>query len=229
MAEDAPASASWRRRTSRPAWCCSTRSWPTPPGCLPPATSSGPGCTKRTMRRRRTRRPGTALQLKRDMEQAGYARPIDVSSTRAGQIPGTHTIGFDGPGESITLSHTARDRTGLRARRARGGPLGRRAAAAGITMRDVLGVRPMRTPWTGVGHRAGHAVHVERRPRRSRRPAARPPPDRRRHPLPRALRHDRREPDADRSPSASGSSRSWWTRRPAKSPVLAGRRRLQHP
>jgi 4-hydroxy-tetrahydrodipicolinate reductase len=53
---------------------------------------------------------GTALQLKRAMEAAGYARPIDVSSTRAGFIPGTHTIGFDAPSESITLSHTARDR-----------------------------------------------------------------------------------------------------------------------
>jgi 4-hydroxy-tetrahydrodipicolinate reductase len=53
---------------------------------------------------------GTALLLKRTMEKAGYSRPIDVSSTRAGFIPGTHTIGFDGPSESITLSHAARDR-----------------------------------------------------------------------------------------------------------------------
>ena len=45
------------------------------------------------------------------MEQAGYARPIDVSSARAGHIPGTHTIGFDGPAETVTLTHTARDRT----------------------------------------------------------------------------------------------------------------------
>src|SRR5262245_49684132 len=40
---------------------------------------------------------GTALLLKRTMEQAGFTRPIDVSSTRAGFIPGTHTAGFDGP------------------------------------------------------------------------------------------------------------------------------------
>ena len=53
---------------------------------------------------------GTALLLKRAMEQAGYPRPIDVSSTRAGFIPGTHTVGFDGPAETITLTHTARDR-----------------------------------------------------------------------------------------------------------------------
>ena len=54
---------------------------------------------------------GTALSLKRSMERSGFARPIDVSSTRAGYIPGTHTIGFDGPAESIALTHAARDRT----------------------------------------------------------------------------------------------------------------------
>ncbi len=82
---------------------------------------------------------GTALALERAMKRSGYARPIDVSSTRAGQNPGVHTIGFDGPGESITLSHTARDRTGF----ARGAltaarwVVGRRGWH---TMRDVLGV-----------------------------------------------------------------------------------------
>ena len=53
---------------------------------------------------------GTALQLKAGMERAGYARPIDVSATRAGSIPGTHTVGFDGPSDTITLTHTVRDR-----------------------------------------------------------------------------------------------------------------------
>lgn len=53
---------------------------------------------------------GTALTLKAGMEGAGYDRPIDVSSTRAGSVPGTHTIGFDGPSETIELTHTVRDR-----------------------------------------------------------------------------------------------------------------------
>jgi 4-hydroxy-tetrahydrodipicolinate reductase len=53
---------------------------------------------------------GTALTIKSRMEQAGYARPIDVSSTRAGSIPGTHSVGFDGPSETIELTHTVRDR-----------------------------------------------------------------------------------------------------------------------
>jgi 4-hydroxy-tetrahydrodipicolinate reductase len=53
---------------------------------------------------------GTALQLKAGMERAGYSRPIDVSATRAGSIPGTHTVGFDGPSDTISLTHTVRDR-----------------------------------------------------------------------------------------------------------------------
>jgi 4-hydroxy-tetrahydrodipicolinate reductase len=53
---------------------------------------------------------GTALLLERTMEQAGYARTIDVSSTRAGSIPGTHTVGFDGPAETVVFTHTVRDR-----------------------------------------------------------------------------------------------------------------------
>jgi len=53
---------------------------------------------------------GTALTIKSGMEHAGYQRPIDVSSTRAGSVPGTHTVGFDGPSETIELTHTVRDR-----------------------------------------------------------------------------------------------------------------------
>ncbi len=53
---------------------------------------------------------GTALTLKAGMAGAGFARPIDVSSTRVGSVPGTHTVGFDGPSETIELTHTVRDR-----------------------------------------------------------------------------------------------------------------------
>jgi 4-hydroxy-tetrahydrodipicolinate reductase len=56
---------------------------------------------------------GTALLLRDAMTAAGYDRPIDVSSTRAGAIPGTHTVGFDGPSDTIELTHTARDRRGF--------------------------------------------------------------------------------------------------------------------
>lgn len=83
---------------------------------------------------------GTALKLKRTMEQAGYDRAIDVSATRAGYIPGTHTIGFDGPSESITLTHAARDRGGF----ARGALTATKWVAGRrgwFTMQDVLGIR----------------------------------------------------------------------------------------
>lgn len=53
---------------------------------------------------------GTALTIKAGMERAGFPRGIDMSSTRAGFIPGTHTVGFDGPSETIELTHTVRDR-----------------------------------------------------------------------------------------------------------------------
>lgn len=53
---------------------------------------------------------GTALMLDAAMRAAGYAHPIDISASRAGHVPGTHTVGFDGPAETITLTHTTRDR-----------------------------------------------------------------------------------------------------------------------
>jgi 4-hydroxy-tetrahydrodipicolinate reductase len=53
---------------------------------------------------------GTALLLRQTMEAAGYGRPIDVSSTRAGSFPGTHVVGFDGSADTVTLTHAVRDR-----------------------------------------------------------------------------------------------------------------------
>jgi 4-hydroxy-tetrahydrodipicolinate reductase len=44
------------------------------------------------------------------MRQAGLTRHVDVSVTRAGHIPGTHTVGVDGPAETVTVTHTVRDR-----------------------------------------------------------------------------------------------------------------------
>jgi 4-hydroxy-tetrahydrodipicolinate reductase len=53
---------------------------------------------------------GTALMLSAAMQAGGYALPIDLSASRAGHVPGTHTVGFDGPAETITLTHSTRDR-----------------------------------------------------------------------------------------------------------------------
>ena len=82
---------------------------------------------------------GTALALKSGLECAGYDRPVDVSCTRAGSIPGTHTIGFDGPFDGLVLTHTTRDRTTFAA-----GALDAARWIQGkrgwFTMRDVLGL-----------------------------------------------------------------------------------------
>jgi 4-hydroxy-tetrahydrodipicolinate reductase len=56
---------------------------------------------------------GTMLKLVADMRAAGYTKHVDVSSTRAGKIPGTHEIGFDSSADTITLTHTARSREGF--------------------------------------------------------------------------------------------------------------------
>src|SRR5690349_6885708 len=56
---------------------------------------------------------GTLLALVKEMKAAGYQRPIDTSSSRAGAHPGTHEIGFDSAADTITLRHTARSREGF--------------------------------------------------------------------------------------------------------------------
>jgi len=80
---------------------------------------------------------GTALLLRDVMVEAPYGRPIDISATRAGSIPGIHTVGFDGPSDTIELTHTARDRSGF----ASGALLAARwihRRRGWFTMRDVL-------------------------------------------------------------------------------------------
>jgi 4-hydroxy-tetrahydrodipicolinate reductase len=56
---------------------------------------------------------GTLLKLVDEMKKAGYPRTIDTASSRAGAHPGTHEIGFDSSGDTITLRHTARSREGF--------------------------------------------------------------------------------------------------------------------
>ena len=55
---------------------------------------------------------GTALKLK-DVVSRHVTRDFGVSATRAGNIPGTHRVGFDGPADQILLEHTARSREGF--------------------------------------------------------------------------------------------------------------------
>lgn len=82
---------------------------------------------------------GTALALEAAVRRGGYGHRIDVASTRAGSIPGTHTLGFDAPAETITLTHSARDRTAF-ARGALEAARWVRGKRGWFTMRDVLGL-----------------------------------------------------------------------------------------
>ena len=81
---------------------------------------------------------GTALAIERRLREHGYTRDVPIASSRAGAIPGTHTLGFDSPSETITLMHQARDRAAFAS--------GALVAAQWIqgkrgwyTMKDVLG------------------------------------------------------------------------------------------
>ena len=53
---------------------------------------------------------GTALAMEQRLRGQGYTAAVPVASTRAGALPGTHTLGFDAASETITLTHQARDR-----------------------------------------------------------------------------------------------------------------------
>jgi 4-hydroxy-tetrahydrodipicolinate reductase len=155
---------------------------------------------------------GTAILLKRTMEESGFPRPIDVSSTRAGFIPGTHQVGFDGPAETITLSHAVCPRC------ADGGEVDTRQAGL---VHDEGRARSQLAPspygWENADentiyrgrHRTGQPVHSQREPRRSGRASSRAPADRRGRAFSLSLRDNRRKPDAHgrRAPADRGDRR----------------------
>ena len=55
---------------------------------------------------------GTALKIK-DIVAEHIKKDFTITATRAGNIPGTHRLGFDGPADQILLEHTARSREGF--------------------------------------------------------------------------------------------------------------------
>jgi 4-hydroxy-tetrahydrodipicolinate reductase len=82
---------------------------------------------------------GTALALEGRLRAEGYTADVPIASTRAGAIPGTHTLGFDAASETITLTHQARDRAAF----ARGSLLAARwvtGRTGWYSMADVLGL-----------------------------------------------------------------------------------------
>ena len=53
---------------------------------------------------------GTALMLKQTMVDAGFDREIAVTSERTGEVPGTHSVTFEGVADRVTLTHAVQDR-----------------------------------------------------------------------------------------------------------------------
>jgi 4-hydroxy-tetrahydrodipicolinate reductase len=53
---------------------------------------------------------GTALLLQRRLAAADPGRSFPITSVREGTVPGTHTLTYEGPHETVTLSHAARNR-----------------------------------------------------------------------------------------------------------------------
>jgi 4-hydroxy-tetrahydrodipicolinate reductase len=82
---------------------------------------------------------GTAIAIRDTMKQAGYDAAVDVASSRVGSIPGTHTVGFDSQAETITLTHTARDRTSF-ARGSLQAAKWLRGRRGWFTMKEVIGI-----------------------------------------------------------------------------------------
>lgn len=54
---------------------------------------------------------GTAQKIQQIVSK--HVKTGDIAATRAGNIPGTHRVGFDGPADQILLEHTARSREGF--------------------------------------------------------------------------------------------------------------------
>lgn len=55
---------------------------------------------------------GTALKIK-ELVAEHISKDLSISATRAGNIPGTHRLGFDGPADQILIRHVARNREGF--------------------------------------------------------------------------------------------------------------------
>ena len=82
---------------------------------------------------------GTALAIEQRLRRHGYTADVPIASTRAGAIPGTHTLGFDAPSETLTITHQARDRAAF----ARGALAAARwidGKHGWLSMSDVLGL-----------------------------------------------------------------------------------------
>lgn len=91
---------------------------------------------------------GTAKLLANQItKEMNLSQPIDFVSVRCGHMPGTHTIHFDGPIDTITLTHQARNREGFAdgALQAAEWILGKKGF---FTLEDFLVNQKINTPFT---------------------------------------------------------------------------------
>lgn len=58
---------------------------------------------------------GTAAVLRAAARETDPSRELPITSVRAGCIPGTHVLTYDGPYETVSLGHVARSRQGFAA------------------------------------------------------------------------------------------------------------------
>lgn len=56
---------------------------------------------------------GTARALQARVQAADPGKSFPITSVRAGSVPGSHLLTYDGPFETISLSHVARSRLGF--------------------------------------------------------------------------------------------------------------------
>ncbi len=58
---------------------------------------------------------GTAFSLQHALAQSDSRRPFPITSIRSGSTPGTHTLTYAGPHETIAFTHSTRNRTAFAA------------------------------------------------------------------------------------------------------------------
>ena len=56
---------------------------------------------------------GTALTLKRHVQQGGWTTPLDIESVREGEVVGLHALAWDSAHDSVVLHHEAKSRLGF--------------------------------------------------------------------------------------------------------------------
>ena len=104
------------------------------------AASSAPGFTSCITRAKRGRAVGHGAGAAGGDGAGRLPLRRSTSPRRApGSIPGTHTVGFDAAAETITLTHTARDRS-VFARGALEAARWVHGRRGWFTMKDVLGL-----------------------------------------------------------------------------------------